>query len=104
MEYKEDYIVCTPYISENIQLREMAEAPAINMYISEDLQTLNITMDKNTEGIQLLIFNIAGEMVNKQRMLKTTEIQIDISHLPKGMYFVKFLYKNEKVVKKFIKQ
>jgi hypothetical protein len=52
---------------------------------------------------QLSIFNVSGEKVI-ERQLTDTETQIDISALPRGMYFVKV--RSEKVanVGKFIKE
>jgi hypothetical protein len=52
---------------------------------------------------QLTIFNVSGEKV-KERQLTENETQIDISALPRGVYFVRL--QNEKIVKlgKLIKQ
>lgn len=100
---QEEFVICNPLTSQNIKMYEADELPEIEIFLSEDLQTLHIRFEKKVNDIQLNVFNVAGEIVVKQLSVRVPETQINISQLPKGLYFIKFNYQNQSVVKKFIK-
>ena len=102
-ELKDEFVICNPLSSQNIKMYEVDELPEIGIFLSEDLQTLHIRFEKKVNDIQFYVFNVAGEIVVKQLSVRVPETQINISHLPKGLYFIKFNYQNQSVVKKFIK-
>lgn len=56
-----------------------------------------------TDNTQLSIFNVSGEKL-LEKQLTDTETQLDISALPRGVYFVRIQNENMVEVAKFIKE
>jgi Secretion system C-terminal sorting domain len=67
------------------------------IYPNPTNQVLNIEMPQNTEGPSVEIFNAMGNVV-----LKTKQLNVDVSALPKGIYFVQIKTKDRVGVKRFI--
>jgi Secretion system C-terminal sorting domain len=67
------------------------------IYPNPTNQVLNIEIPQNTEGPSIEIFNAMGIMVSK-----TKQLNIDVSTLPIGIYFVQIKTKDRVGVKRFI--
>jgi Secretion system C-terminal sorting domain len=70
---------------------------AFNIYPNPTNQVLNIEIPENTEGPSVEIFNAMGNVVSK-----TKQLNIDVSDLPTGIYFVQIKTKDRVGVKRFI--
>ena len=64
---------------------------------------ITISLPAITGNTQLSIFNVSGEKV-LERQLTDTETQLDISALPRGVYFVRVQDEKMIEVMKLIKQ
>jgi Secretion system C-terminal sorting domain len=67
------------------------------IYPNPTNQVLNIEIPKNTEGPSIEIFNAMGIMVSK-----TKQLNVDVSTLPTGIYFVQIKTKDRVGVKRFV--
>ena len=68
---------------------------SFSLYPNPAHNKINISSSGLTGNMLLSIFNVSGEKV-LERQLTDTETQIDISALPRGVYFVRV--QNEKMV------
>jgi hypothetical protein len=66
-----------------------------NIYPNPSKDKITISSTSMTENTELSIFNVSGEKV-LERKLTETEIQLDISALPRGVYIVRL--QNERMV------
>ena len=64
---------------------------------------VNFEMNTSNADAELVILNSKGQEVMNSRISKGSS-QIDLSHLPKGMYFVKFTGKGSSELQKLILQ
>jgi hypothetical protein len=67
------------------------------IYPNPTNQVLNIEIPQNTEGPSIEIYNAMGKVV-----LKTKQLNIDVSTLPTGIYFVQIKTKDRVGVKRFV--
>lgn len=79
----------------------------VAVYISPNPSTDNITVQilqrSNPSANEIEIYNIQGQLM-KTLSLSESKTNIDISHFPNGMYFLKVKTGNEMMVKKFVKE
>lgn len=71
------------------------------LYPNPALNTLHIRHETSNQA-QIYILNISGAVIFTTHTLQN-ETTIDVSHLPAGMYFVKWLDKNTEHTEKFLK-
>jgi aminopeptidase N len=79
------------------------EIPDIQLFPNPTTNQLQIMNCELREGDRIEIYNNLGQL----QQLSTFNVQlstIDVSHLPVGMYFMRMLYANKIVVRKFVKQ
>ena len=74
-----------------------AETPEITLYPNLVNNVLNINTG-STSDVEVQIINLAGQV-----MIKTTGRTVDVSSLPKGIYFARIFASGQSVTKKFIK-
>jgi PKD repeat protein len=74
-----------------------AETPEITLYPNPVNNVLNINTGSNSD-VEVQIINLAGQV-----MIKTTGRTVDVSSLPKGIYFARIFASGQSVTKKFIK-
>jgi hypothetical protein len=94
------------YISQILGVSENTDASQINLYPNPVSDFLNITFSKQTaNSSSLKIFNTAGQQVYTGSIAaKTSQIGINVSELPSGVYFVQIDAADRKpMVKKFFK-
>jgi len=76
---------------------------AVHVYPNPTTGKLRITnYELRIEGIE--IFDIYGRKISSHHLITTSSNQIDISHLPEGVYFVKIQTEAGEVVKKVVKE
>jgi Secretion system C-terminal sorting domain len=92
--YSENYEYCgIPTLTPTTELSTLA----FNIYPNPTNQVLNIEIPQNTEGPSIEIFNAMGNVV-----LKTKQLNVDVSALSSGIYFVQIKTKDRVGVKRFI--
>jgi Secretion system C-terminal sorting domain len=92
--YSENYEYCgIPTLTPTTELQTLD----FKIYPNPTNQVLNIEIPKNTEGRSIEIFNAMGIMVSK-----TKQLNVDVSTLPTGIYFVQIKTKNRVGVKRFV--
>ena len=93
------------YISPAYSVNENSNGPEFSLYPNPVSDLLNITFGKPTsKSVKLKIFNTTGQQVyGKTVSGNTSQVGINVSGLPSGVYFVKIDTGNKTVVKKFIK-
>ena len=62
----------------------------------------NVNFSKSIPPSKLLIFNANGKTVSQQK-ISGSKNQVDISHLPDGIYFISLEYFGKKITEKIIK-
>ena len=77
------------------QVEEIKTGNGITIIPNPSNDKITISSSAITGNTQLSIFNVSGEKV-LERQLTDNETQIDISALPRGVYFVRV--QNEKMV------
>ena len=92
----------TANITGNVNINEISEN--INVYPNPATNFINIESESNIENI--VIFNITGQIVSisKLQNFKTSKIEIDVSNLQTGIYFLNIETENGNFVKKLIIQ
>jgi hypothetical protein len=92
--------VITP---ETVGIIENSEDNSIFLYPNPATNLLTIETSQTTKGSTVSIYNIDGQELIKQQM-NESKIQIDISKLKSGIYFVKVSNENAVEVRKIIKE
>ena len=90
----------------NIQdVKEYGQDALFNIYPNPAENTLNVLFaEENMESGSVSIYNTFGQIVLEKNISGNKKlIQIDISKLPMGNYFVKFLNSKHSMARKFIK-
>ena len=75
----------------------------LSIYPNPANETITIEPKQNTGEFTLAIYYMNGQELIKQKT-KDSQIQIDISGLPSGVYFVKLINDKNVLVRKFIKK
>lgn len=92
-------------LSTSIEVPEYAKNKQLNTYPNPvtDLLTIDLSDVKNANGT-LTILNVEGRVMKTQTVSSSDIVLLDMSQLPKGIYFCQ--YKNETEIKtvKVIKQ
>ncbi len=71
---------------------------SLNVYPNPAFNLLNVKMDKEFEIQHIELYSITGQKVNAKSIEKTDDfIQIDISNLSEGLYFLK-VYDKDKIM------
>ncbi|MDD5569665.1 MAG: T9SS type A sorting domain-containing protein [Bacteroidales bacterium] len=65
--------------------------------------TITIELPQTTTKSTLSVFNITGEEVIKQQIIQT-KIELDVSRLPSGMYFVRIISNKAVYIEKIFKE
>ena len=73
----------------------------INIYPNPAIETITISRDVLLENTNINIYSVTGKLVNTSTLNNSG--QIDISYLPKGVYFLNINTEKENFTKKFIK-
>lgn len=79
------------------------KASYLEVFPTQATYKINLKLDLRGQTAICSIYNLAGEILIKQKLEKVSEHTLDISKLPKGIYFVKVENRGEVVVKKFVK-
>src|SRR5207247_2423762 len=74
----------------------------IVLYPNPAGSVLNFAVPNNGEISSAVVFDILGKQVALNS--NTVGNSIDVSHLSKGVYFVKFAYEGKLLIKKFVKE
>ncbi|MFK7946978.1 MAG: T9SS type A sorting domain-containing protein [Saprospiraceae bacterium] len=84
-----DYVdTCTNLIDNTDEVWQDAEDDySLTIYPNPTSDYLQITTQKPLNEVQL--YNTLGQQVYQQQGLQQEQVQIDVSHLPKGMYIVR---------------
>jgi hypothetical protein len=98
------FVICKPNTSKNIKMYEESAFSSFEIYPNPTSQKIVIKIDARFSGAVCSIYNLVGELVFKLKFDKDLEQIIDISQLPKGVYFVKLEFSNESMIKKFVKR
>jgi hypothetical protein len=94
------------FINQILGVSENSDANQMNLYPNPVSDLLNITFSSQTaNSSSLKIFNTSGQQVYTRSIVaNTTQVAINVSELPSGVYFVQIDAANGKpLVKKFIK-
>jgi hypothetical protein len=75
---------------------------SVNIYPNPAADLIFIEIPKNTTQFQISIFNLSGREMMKQQA-SGTNTDLDISHLPGGVYFVRISQERELLFGKFVK-
>ncbi len=78
---------------------EKSEAVISGIYPNPNNGRFNINFSKAIPPSQMLIFDITGKPVT-QKKISGTKTEIDISHLPDGIYFISLDYFGKRLLKK----
>jgi hypothetical protein len=81
---------------------EKSEAVISGIYPNPNNGRFNINFSKGIPPSQMLIFDITGKPVT-QKKISGTKTEIDISHLPDGIYFISLDYFGKKITEKIVK-
>jgi len=76
---------------------------AINVFPNPSSTKLNIELFVPSEASQIDIYNALGALVYSHKV-SSSKLQIDISQLTNGIYFIQLQTKNEMITKKIIKE
>jgi hypothetical protein len=79
-----------------------ANSLTLNIYPNPASDMLTISLPKLSSNAQLTLFNITGEKL-LEKQITQAETQLDISMLPKGMYFLRLQSENNGKAAKIIK-
>jgi Zn-dependent metalloprotease len=88
-----------------IGVREHKAIDLFTLYPNPSENSLNILFSGNTDNNSLLtVHNTLGQIVMEKNLLENEMLfQIDISNLPKGNYFIRWIGDKQSLTKKFIK-
>lgn len=73
------------------------------LYPNPVTDKLTIRAQKSSPSLDISLFNMAGQIVYSQKYYNTGTINLDLSYLQGGMYFIRIDIENEVVTKKIIK-
>ena len=77
----------------------------LNIYPNPSTGFINLKSNNFSETVEISIYNIQGQLVISEEKSSTNEIiQVDISKLTTGMYFVKITSEENSVVKRIVKR
>ncbi len=101
--YRVDFIPRVANCPLKIKVQDdIEQTEAIILYPNPANTTVNIS---SVEGISsIYISNVLGQNVYSQASLKTKKLEINISFLPKGIYYVRVETKNKIQTLKLIKE
>lgn len=78
----------------------------IEFYPNPTNNSVTISLDKFYQRINLSVYNLNGQLLNRKDMISTSQIKIDFTHYKPGTYIMKLLDKrnNKPIILKVIKQ
>ncbi len=88
-------------VSTNIA--ETSTAGAIKLYPNPVSSTLYLELPVASENAELFVYNMAGQMIMSQKF-SNQALSLDVSHLEKGVYIIRFVSGNEQGRSMFVKQ
>lgn len=93
-----DTLFCSPVSSIPIRPSEMD----IKIYPNPAQTVINIESKNSDTWDKILLFNASGQTV--MALARTNSTQLDISHLPDGMYFIQLTKKGDSITRKIVKR
>lgn len=100
---KRKYVCATSVNTLAATAPEKSEEELINgIYPNPNNGKFNVNFSKSIPPSKLLIFNANGKTVSQQK-ISGSKNQVDISHLPDGIYFISLEYFGKKITEKIIK-
>ena len=88
-------------VSTNIA--ELPEAGMIKLYPNPVSSSLHVELPTTSENAELFVYNMAGQMMMSQK-LSSQVSTIDVSHLEKGVYIIRYISGTEQGRSMFVKQ
>jgi hypothetical protein len=85
-------------IGESVGLSKITKTIDVSLYPNPTSDYLNIALPNNNKPYQVVLMDVVG----KEYMSVLNKQQLNISHLPKGVYFVKIIVDGNAVVKRII--
>ena len=84
---------------------EDRKIPNLNIYPNPVKELLTVEGMENSEHISLLkLLNISGEILHMKEYETNTRLQLNVSHLQPGVYFIKIINKDKTYLSRFIKE
>ena len=80
-----------------------SESILVSLYPNPVSNLLNIKLDEQIEQISIDVINLNGQIVEHINASDKMNLQLDLQHLPTGIYFVKLNINNKTTVAKIVK-
>jgi hypothetical protein len=84
-------------------IQSTGEAGLFAIYPNPAVNDLNISSENYLNG-KFRIFDPFGKIINETAVSDLNEIKINVTDLPKGIYFIEFIDKSRRSTSKFIKE
>jgi hypothetical protein len=84
-------------------VNETSAEGVVNIYPNPVADVCNITLDKVYNNIEILIFNTSGNKIRNIQKFNTNSVILNMTDLPKGVYFVNISINGSSSTKKIIK-
>jgi len=82
-----------------------AEAGWLTIYPNPAGEFVNIRItSENVRQAEMSIYNMLGQEITRMKITTNSNIQLQVSDLPAGMYYCKVIVNSTELVKKFIVQ
>lgn len=92
------------YIFIPIDSKEYDEINNVLIYPNPSTGVFNISFGSNINNVSIMIFNLQGKLLREETFQNTFLERFDISTLPKGIYVVKGVIDNNKMITKICLQ
>ncbi len=102
--YKDSTLASKPCNYNNVGIKDLLNKNSIAIYPNPAKNKLNISFGYHVNSININIYNYAGQLINQSNIKNNKHIQIDISDLGVGLYFIEFIDEETKYTSKFIKE
>lgn len=105
-----DYCSINVYYTDGLRMMSQESTSRkhnLNVFPNPVREALTISFESNAEEFQLYIINAIGQTVLEQKQNAAegfTQRQINVSDLPKGIYFLNIITSEGSTTKRFIKQ
>ncbi len=102
VRYVVSIVVTATSLNENKSLNEL-----VTIYPNPASQFLKININEMpSTDLKIEIYNSIGSSIKSisSNVFNSKDVNVDVSILPKGIYFVKFITKNSSTVKSFVKE
>ena len=102
--YKDSTLAFKPCDYNNVGIKDFLNQNSIAIYPNPTKDKLNISFGNQVNSININIYSYAGQLVKQSNFNNSQDIQIDISNLGVGLYFIEFINEETKYTSKFIKE